>query len=107
LVDVQVELEAHLEQQPPLDHARRDLRRPDGAEEDGVETTELVERLVGQHFTVAQVAPAAEVELGGIEGDAGRPQHLQRLGRHLGADAVAPDDRDSMTHERNLGPQRC
>ena len=51
-VDVEVELEAELEQQPALEGARRDGRvadgRADGAEEDGVEAAELLQRLVGE-----------------------------------------------------------
>ena len=37
LVDVEVEVEAHLQQQPALDDARRHLGRADRAEQDGVE----------------------------------------------------------------------
>ena len=76
LVDVQVELEAHLQQQAALDHAGRHLRRADGAEQDGVEAAQLVERGVGQDLAVAQVALPAEVEVDGVEGDAGGPQDL-------------------------------
>ena len=51
-VDVQVEVEAHLQQQAPLDHPGRHVGRADGAEEDGVEAAQLVERRVGQHLAV-------------------------------------------------------
>ena len=68
LVDVEVELEAHLQQQAALDDARRHLRRADGAEQDGVEAAQLVERRVGEDLAVAQVARAAEVEVGRCRG---------------------------------------
>jgi hypothetical protein len=96
LVDVQVELEAHLEQQAPLDDARRHLRRADGAKQDGVEGPQLVERGVGQDLAVVQVALAAELEVDGLHVDAGGPQHLDRLRRHLRPDAVAADHGDAM-----------
>ena len=37
LVDVEVELEPHLQQQPTFDHAGRDAGSADGAEQDGIE----------------------------------------------------------------------
>jgi hypothetical protein len=96
LVDVQVELEAHLQQEPPLDHAGRHTGRTDGAEQDRVEVAQLGERLVAQHLAVAEVPRAAQIELGGREVDTGRGHHLQRLRRDLGADAVPTDDRDPV-----------
>ncbi len=53
LVDVQVEFEPHLQQQPTLDHARRHVGCADGAEQDRVEATKRVERLVVQNLSVA------------------------------------------------------
>ena len=96
LVDVQVELEAHLQQQAALDHPGRHLGRADRAEQDRVEAAQLVERRVGQDLAVAQVARAAEVEVGRVDVDAGGAHHLHRLGRHLGPDAVAADHCDPM-----------
>ena len=96
LVDVQVELEAHLEQQAALDHARRHVGRADRAEQDRIELAQLVERRVGEDLAVAQVAGAAEVELGGRDVDAGGPHHLDRLGGDLRTDAVAADHRDPV-----------
>ena len=46
----------------------------------------------GSTSPVAQVAGGAEVVVGGVEGDAGGGDHLEGLGQHLGADAVAADD---------------
>ena len=57
---------------------------------------QLVERRVGEDLAVAQVALAAEVELGRVERDAGRPEDLDRLGGDLRSDAVAADDGDAM-----------
>ena len=96
LVDVQVELEAHLQQQPTLDDPGRHRRRADRAEEDGVERAQLVERGVGEDLAVAEVAVAAEVEVDRVDGDARRLDDLDRLGGDLGPDAVTPDDGDAM-----------
>ena len=52
LVDVQVELEPHLQQQPALDDARRDLRRADCAEQDRVEIAQRVQRVVAEDLAV-------------------------------------------------------
>ena len=99
-VDVEVELEAQLEQEAPLERARRDGgvadRRPDGTEQDGVVAPELLERLVRQDGAVPQVAGGPEVELGGVEVHPGRGHHLERLGADLRPDAVAADDGDPM-----------
>ncbi len=99
-VDVEVELEADLEQQAPLKGARRDGgvtdRRSDGAEEDGVVATELLEGLVGENGAVAQVAGGSEVEVGRVEVHPGRGHDLERLGADLRTDAVAADDGHPM-----------
>ena len=71
LVHVQVELEPHLQQQPPLDHARWHIRRADGPEQDRVEAAQLLQDLVAEDLAVAQVAGATEIEVGGVELDAG------------------------------------
>ena len=56
LVDVQVEIEAHLEQQAALDDAGWNLGGADRAEQDAVEGPQLVERRVGEDLAVAEVA---------------------------------------------------
>ena len=95
-VDVEVELEPQAEEQAPLQGARRDVGgahgRPDGPEQDGVVAAELLERRVGQHLAGAQVPVGAEVVVGGVEHHARGRHHLQRLGDHLGPDAVAADE---------------
>ena len=60
-VHVEVEREAHLEQQAALEHAGRHVGRADRAEQDRVEAAQLFEHRVGQHLAGAQVARAAEV----------------------------------------------
>ena len=66
-VHVEVEREAHLQQQPALEHAGRHLGRADRAEQDRVEAAQLVEHGVGQHLAGREVAPAAEVVVDGVE----------------------------------------
>ena len=102
-VDVEVELEAHLEQQAPLDHARAARPGvPTAPTQQGVEAPPLLEHLVGEDRAVAQVAGAAEVVVDGVEGHAGGAHDLERLGDDLGTDPVASDDPDLVTHDRLL-----
>ena len=93
-VDVVVELEPQPQQQPALEHPARHGRVADRAEQDHVVRPDLLEHRVGERLPGAVPAPRAQVVVGRVEGDVRRrrPQHLQRLGRHLGADAVAADD---------------
>ena len=102
LVDVQVEIEPHLQQQAALDDTGRNIGRADGTEQDGVEAAQLVERRIRQDLAVTQVSGAAEVVVGGVEIDPGSAHDLQRFGGHLWADAVAADHCNSISH----GP-RC
>ena len=103
-VDVEVEREAHLEQQAALEHAGRHLGRADRAEQDRVERAQLVEHGVGQHLAVAQVARAAEVVVDGVERDAGgRARTFSASAIDLGADAVAADDGDAVGAIRRGG----
>ena len=71
LVDVEVEVEAHLEQQAPLDDARGHAGRADGAEQQRVEARATRRRSRREDGAVAQVAGAAEVVVDGVEVDAG------------------------------------
>ena len=96
-----VELEAQPQQQPALEDAGRQVRvvrlAADRAEQDGVVLPDLGEHGVGQHLTGGEVALGAQVVAGLLELDLGRRrdlEHLQRLGGHLGTDAVAGDDRE-------------
>ncbi len=98
LVDVEVEVEAHLEQQAALDQAGRHLGRAHRADQQGVEPPPLVEHAVGQDRAVAQVAGAAQVVVDRVELDAGGADDLEGLGRDLGPDAVAADDCDLVAH---------
>ena len=84
----------------------RHAGRADGAEQQGVEAPPLVEHLVGQDRAVAQVAGAAEVVVDGVERHAGGAHDLQRLGDDLGADPVASDDPDLVTHSLLLSASR-
>ena len=97
-VHVEIEREAHPQQQPALEHAGRDVGRADRAEQDRVEAAQLVEDRVGQHLTGREVATPAEVVVGRVERDTRRADDLQRLGRHLGTDAVPADDPDPVGH---------
>ena len=69
---------------------------PTAPEEDGVVAPELLEHLVGEDAAVAQVAGGAQIEVGGLELDAGGRHHLERLRADLGPDAIAADDRNPL-----------
>ncbi len=60
-VDVEVELEPQPQQQPPLQHARRHLRRADRAEQDGVGLPQLCQHGVRQYLAGLQVVLATQV----------------------------------------------
>ena len=102
LIDVEIEIEAHLQQQAAFDHPGRHIRGADRAEQDGIEAAELVQRRIRQDLAVSQVPRTAEVVVGGFQLDPRGPHHLQRLCRHLGADAVAADHRNSICHRPEM-----
>ena len=105
-VHVEIEREAHLQQQAALEHAGRHVGRADRAEQDRVVAAQLVEHRVGQDVAGREVAAAAEVVVGRVERDAGGAHDLQRLGGHFGPDAVAADDPDPVGHARSSS-SRC
>ena len=93
-VDVVVEGEAELQQQPALQHAGRHGRVADRAEQDGVVALEGFELRVGKGLTGAVPALGAEVVLLGLQlhvlrEDGG--EDLEALGHDLLADAVTGD----------------
>ena len=71
VVDVLVEREAQLEDDPALDRAAGDLRvadrRAERALEDGVVDGDRREVVVVEHVAVAQEPVGADVEVGGLE----------------------------------------
>jgi hypothetical protein len=108
-----IELEPQPEEQAALEHAARHARIADGTEQDRVVAPDLLKHRVRQRLAGAVPAARAQVVVGLVEGDSRRryPQHLERLGHHLGADAVAADDGKpdrSGSHARTLlvGPVR-
>ncbi len=94
LVDVQVEVEPHLQQKPALDDAGRHFGGADGAEQERVETAPLVDRLVVENGAVAEVAGTAEVVVDRREVHTGGAHDLQRLRDDFGTDPVAADHSD-------------
>ena len=86
------------QQQPALEHPGRDLGGANRAEQDGVETAELVEHGVGKDLASGEIPTATEVVVGCGQPDAGGAHDLQRFGDHLGADAVSGDDADLVCH---------
>jgi hypothetical protein len=68
-------------------------RVADRAEQDCVVLADFRKDGFGQRLTGTVPAPRAQVVVGGVEAEVRRrrPEHLEGLGRHLGADAVAAD----------------
>jgi len=102
LIDVEVEIEAHLEQEATLDHARGHVGGADRADIDGIEAAPLVDDVVGEDHAVLQVTLAAQVVVDGVEDDAGSGDDLETFGDDVGPDAVATNNSHSMCHECSL-----
>jgi hypothetical protein len=68
-------------------------RVSDRAEQDRVVPADLVKDRFGQRLAGTAPAPRAQVVVGGVQADVRRRrrEHLEGLGRYLGADAVASD----------------
>ena len=101
-IDVEIEREPHLQQQTALEHAGRNVGRADRAEQDRVESAQLLEHRVGKHLARREIPTPTEVVVDGVELDAGCAHDLQRFRCYLGADAVPADDPDPMGHERSF-----
>ena len=91
-----VELEAQPQQQPALEDARGQPGVPrlaaDRTQQDRVVLADLAEHGVGQHLAGGEIALGPEVVAGLLDlHRRGRLEDLERLGGHLGTDAVATD----------------
>ena len=108
-VDVVVEREAQLQQQPALDVRVREARvarnAPDGPEQDRVVLGDRGEVVIGEHVTGLEEACGAERELRLLEDEvaAGRDriEHLDGLGDDLRSDSIPGDDGefDRLRHD--------
>ena len=96
LIDVEVERKSQLEKKTALDNTRRHTGRADCTEQNRVEAAQLLQRLVAQHFAVAQIARSTEIKERRVEFHASCAHHLECFGEHFGADAVATDDGDAV-----------
>src|SRR5699024_9871919 len=98
-VDVLVEGEAQLEQQPALENARGDSLVPRvstyRAEQDRLVSPQLLENGVGQNLSGREIAVRAEVVLRrvdlGVVRREDRTDDLLRFGGHFRADAIPGD----------------
>ena len=109
-VDVVVELEAQLEQQAPLEDARRQVRvvrlAADGAEQDRVLAADLLQHAVREHLTGGEVALGTQVVLrpGELQlRGGGDLEDLEGLGGDLRTDAVTGDDGEVDLSGRGRG----
>ena len=91
LVDVQIKLEAHLEQQTALDDSGRNIRRADSTKKNRIKSSQLIQYVIRQDFAIAQETCSAEVEVGGVNVDSGRSDHFEGLDSDFGSDAVSAD----------------
>ena len=95
-IDIQVQLKTHLEQQPALNYARRYTRRANRAEQDGIKIAQLRKRLVRQHFAVAQISRATQIEIACLKVGSSSTQHFERLNYDLWANAVTTNNCNAM-----------
>jgi hypothetical protein len=99
-VDVLAELAADRDQQAPQRNVVRHAGPADGTEQDRVVVADAVQPVRGHHRALRQVTRARPVELVVVERDAvaGADPVEDGTGRwqHLGADAVAGDERDAV-----------
>ena len=95
-VDVLLELEAELEQQPLLEDSRSDVRMPYGAEIDRIEAAQCFNRALGENLARLQVAFTAEIKFLGTVLKAvflaDRVKNLESLGDDFGAGSISPQD---------------
>ena len=106
-VDVLVELKPQLQQQALFEDARLDVGMADGAQVDGVELAQLVDGAGGQHFAGAQVALAAEVEVGQfvLELVAGRRRPSETLSPSAATSGPVPSPPITAMRSGLLGVQ--
>ena len=91
LVDVQIKLEAHLEQQTALDDSGWNIRCADSTKKNRIKSSQLIQYVIRQDFAIAQETCSAEVEIGGVDVDSGRSDHFEGLDSDFGSDAVSAD----------------
>ena len=98
VVDVEVELEPHLEQQASFDEPGRHVGGADRTGVEGIDPAPLVDDLLGQDGAVLEVPLAAKVVVNALVLDAEGVDDLEAFGHDLGADAVATHDADAVRH---------
>ena len=92
LVDVQVQLEAHLQQQTALKHSRGDAGCADGTKQDCVVPSQFRQSRVGKRFAGCMVPASTEVVLFRVESHARCGNDLQCFGGDFGTDSIATED---------------
>jgi len=98
LVDVEIEFEAHLQQQAPLDNTGRNAGRADRTDVQGIKAAPFLQRGVAEHFAVSQVAGATEVIVDGFELHASRFNDFETFSNDLRPNAVATQNPNFVCH---------
>ena len=98
LIDIQIELEAHFQKQPSLDHAWRNIRSTDRAEQNRIECAQLRQCVIGKNFAVAQISRTSKVEINRVDVDTGSANHFHCFGCDLRSNTVSADQRNAMCH---------
>ncbi len=89
-----IELEAHVQQQTTLEDAGcDDPRITDGAQQNCVVLTNLVQLVRREQLAGGVVATGTEIVFGGFQIRNQLAEHLERLGSDLDADSVTRNDR--------------
>ncbi len=97
-VGPQVEPLTDRQEQAPERHVIGDIRSPDGAEQNGVERSQLLDRVGRHHRAVLEPMIRAPIELAPLEREIELIDAAARLGNHLWSHAVAGQERDAMRH---------
>lgn len=92
-IDVVVQFEADLEQQPALQQSAGHRRITDRTEQDQAVAAQLVDHAGGQNFSVAWQAPRTQVGFGALHSGQHHVEYLECLADDFRADAVTGDDR--------------
>jgi transcription elongation factor GreA len=102
LVDIQVKVEAHLQQQTALDNARGYIWCSDCTQQNGIECAQFIQHAIREDLAVTQIAHATQVELGCVDGHPSGSHYLYSLGRDFWSDSVPTNECNAMCHRQTI-----
>ena len=102
LVDVQVKVETHLQQQATLDNARRHIWCSDCSQQNGIEATKFIQYAIGENLAVTQIAHAAQVEISGVDCHPSGAHYFYGFSRDFWSDSVPTNECNAMCHRETI-----